>query len=357
MIDEFALHRSRELANGIRYSEDRHDTNFGKQPSSFDLVVDEFYRTSIEISSYLTPKLEVALSNVCERLELDRKIVSAFVNNSHEIQAACYYVDEKKCLIRMSSALVNTLEIREIEFVIGHEIGHFLLKHAPTGVEKSSAEFFVFQRAKEISADRVGLVSCGSIQVAGSALVKTASGLTNTHLEINLDKYLLQLEQLSSQSKGENPFKTHPSILLRTYALSEFSSGFREVSYNSYEATEVYERDKRIKIFLDEYSDKELHRQISEAKLDLKVWFAAKHISKDQSFTKNEQTIFENMFGSEMLDKLKNFFSTIQMSELPKEIDKKISEGRKKLSSLAPSEARTIEVELAGAVAAKFVET
>ena len=116
-------------------------------------------------------------------------------------------------------------------------------------------------------------------------------------------------------------------------------------------------KDKRIKIFLDEYSDKELHRQISEVKLDLKVWFAAKHISKDQSFTKNEQTIFENMFGTEMLDKLKNFFSTIQMSELSAEIEKKISEGRKKLSSLTPSEARNIEVELAGAVAAKFVET
>ncbi len=357
MIDEFALHRSRELANGIRYSQDRHDTNFGKQPSSFDLVVDEFYRTSIEINGYLTPKLEAALSNVCQRLKLDRNVVAAFVNNSHEIQAACYYVDEKKCLMRLSSALVNLLEIKEIEFVMGHEIGHFLLKHAPTGVERSSAEFFVFQRAKEISADRIGLVSCGSIQVAGSALVKTASGLTNTHLEINLDKYLLQLEQLSVKSKGENPFKTHPSILLRTYAISEFSSGIPEVNYNSYGAVEVYERDKRIKVFLDEYSDKELHRQISEAKLDLKVWFAAKHISKDQSFTKKEQTIFTNMFGAEMLDKLKNFFASIQMSEIHIEIDKKISEARKKLSGLTPSEARNIEVELAGLVDAKFVET
>ena len=63
------------------------------------------------------------------------------------------------------------------------------------------------------------------------------------------------------------------------------------------------------------------------------------------------------MFGAEMLDKLKNFFASIQMSEIHIEIDKKISEARKKLSGLTPSEARNIEVELAGLVDAKFVET
>ena len=105
MIDEFALHKARELANSIRYSEDQHDKNFGQQPLSLNEVTDEFYRTAIEINEYVTPDLENALQRVCARLQLDRNIISAFANNSHEVQAACYYVEPTLCLIRLSSAL------------------------------------------------------------------------------------------------------------------------------------------------------------------------------------------------------------------------------------------------------------
>ena len=115
---------------------------------------------------------------------------------------------------------INLLELKEVEFVIAHEIGHFLLKHAPLGTSNKTAEYFVFQRAKEISADRIGLVGCGSIEAAGSAMMKTASGLKHNYLNLNLDNYLLQLNQISDNNSGENPFGTHPSMLLRANALT-----------------------------------------------------------------------------------------------------------------------------------------
>ena len=90
MIDEFALHRTRELVNVVRYFDDRHDTTLGKQPATLEEVTDEFYRSAIEINEHLTPKLEQAIKNVCSRLKLQREVIHAFVNNSHEVQAACY---------------------------------------------------------------------------------------------------------------------------------------------------------------------------------------------------------------------------------------------------------------------------
>ena len=102
MVDEFALFKSRKLANTVRYSEDKHDRSLGLQPVSLDNVTDEFYRSSVEINGNLTPNIETAFQKVCERLSLDRNVIQAFVNNSHEVQAACYYVDSNRCLIRIS---------------------------------------------------------------------------------------------------------------------------------------------------------------------------------------------------------------------------------------------------------------
>ena len=287
MIDEFALHKARELANSIRYSEDQHDKNFGQQPLSLNEVTDEFYRTAIEINEYVTPDLENALQRVCTRLQLDRNIISAFANNSHEVQAACYYVEPTLCLIRLSSALINLLELKEVEFVIAHEIGHFLLKHAPLGTSNKTAEYFVFQRAKEISADRIGLVGCGSIEAAGSAMMKTASGLKHNYLNLNLDNYLLQLNQISDNNSGENPFGTHPSMLLRANALNLFNaSKIDQISYSDFEKVSVFNCDKEISQFLSNFSDQEFHKRVAEAKLDLKMWIAASLIVQDKKFTK-----------------------------------------------------------------------
>ena len=72
MVDEFALFKSRELANIVRYSEDKHDKSLGLQPSSLDNVTDEFYRSAVEINGNLTPNIETAFQKVCERLSLER---------------------------------------------------------------------------------------------------------------------------------------------------------------------------------------------------------------------------------------------------------------------------------------------
>ena len=337
MVDEFELFKSRELANTVRYSEDKHDSTLGLQPLSLDNVTDEFYRSSVEINKNLTPNIEISFQNVCERLNLDRNVIQAFVNNSHEVQAACYYVDENRCLVRISSALINLLESTELEFVIGHELGHFLLQHAPNATSQETAEYFVFQRAKEISADRIGLIGCGSLNPAVTALVKTASGLNSDHIQVSLEYYLDQLNQIVTPSSGESLFSTHPSMLIRTYAINEFAKVVEKSEFEPFDSQSVYESDKLIKHFLDEYVDKKIVANVEEGTRNLEMWLAAKIVSLAGRFGKNHQDKFKQKFGDEDLQKLKNFFHSCDPRVLSEEIETKIEAANERLVYLAPS--------------------
>tara|TARA_B100000795_G_C22777508_1_gene430706 strand:- start:9 stop:1076 length:1068 start_codon:yes stop_codon:yes gene_type:complete len=342
MVNEFALFKSRGLANTIRYSEDKHDSSLGLQPLSLDNVTDEFYRSSVEINKNLTPNIEISFQNVCERLNLDRNVIQAFVNNSYEVQAACYYVDANRCLVRISSALINLLESTELEFVIGHELGHFLLQHAPNATSQETAEYFVFQRAKEISADRIGLIGCGSLDPAVTALVKTASGLNSDHIQVSLEYYLAQINQIVTPSSGESVFSTHPSMLIRTYAINEFAKNLEKIEFESFDSHSVYESDKLIKHFLDEYVDKEIVEEIEQGTKNLEIWLAAKIVSLAGRFDKDHQDKFKQKFGDKDFQKLKNFFQSCDPRVLSEEVENKIEAANKRLVYLAPSRSQNL---------------
>lgn len=354
MVNEYALHKARELANSVRFSDDQHDKALGSQPASLDHVMDEFYRSAVEISPLLTPTLETSLINVCQRLNLDRHVVHAFVHNSSELQAACYYTDEIKCLIRISSALVNLLKEDQLEFVIAHEIGHFLLQHAPSGTSKKSVEFFIFQRAKEISADRIGLIGCGSLKLAADTLIKVASGLHDKFLDIKIDAYLAQMSQITNKSGGERPFETHPSMLVRAFSLNEFSDGHQFVNYDTFNVKQVYNKDIIIKNYLDEFVDKKTKEDITNAKIDLEMWIAARHIAEDGRFDQYEQTLFSQKFGETLLQKLKVFLQTTQVDQITAELDERIAGTKLRLQALSPAEFSRIEPLIISDMAKKF---
>lgn len=90
-------------------------------------------------------------------------------------------------LVGVSSGAISTLSAEELEFVLGHELGHasyghlevaasFLIDHCNLDLERLQL-VRAFQQAAELSADRAGLVCCGSLEVAANALFKTLCGL------------------------------------------------------------------------------------------------------------------------------------------------------------------------------------
>ena len=85
---------------------------------------------TLQISELSTPNLFNCTIKVIKNLNLDSSLdINFFVYASQEVQAECFAFSQKKCFIRFSSSLVNLLDEDELCFVIGHELGHFLLRH------------------------------------------------------------------------------------------------------------------------------------------------------------------------------------------------------------------------------------
>ncbi len=333
-----SLTEAKQFANKLRYADDKLSGNYDVIASNGDRLKNLFYCEELCISKELTPQLFSSLLTVLTRLGIPSEAVDAFVYPSHEINAQCYTGSNSQCIIRFSSQLIEILDADEFEFVAGHELGHFLLSHAMIGQEYKSntLEFLMQQRAQEISADRLGLMACRSLDVATNALIKTVSGLSNRHLRFDVGYFLSQLKRVSG--KTEYHQSTHPSILVRCRALLWFS--LNDVYLNSSEdksAMSLNKLDKRIQTDFEKFVDGSARQKIDAAKENLALWMAAYDIVQKGQFDKADQNQFKKMFNEETLLKLKNFLSTLTADESDSVVFEKIEEARGKLESLIPT--------------------
>jgi hypothetical protein len=282
--------------------------------------------------------LERSLTKVCDRLGLDRDRVGAFVHNSSDLQATCYFTFEDQCLLRFSSSLVNLLEEDEFSFVAGHELGHFLLEHSAIGVKERSLEYFVFQRAQEISADRIGLLACQDENAAARALIKTVSGLESRHLQLDVGQFLSQLSRVERHSKSDHVFSTHPSMLVRTRSLMWFAMAKIHKSMTTERSKDLDKIDQRVARDLAKYVDGKALEGISNAKSEIEIWLAASIIISDNRFNVEEQKKFLQLFGDDLLVKLKNFLSSAPSGSVQDMVLARLSESKRRLEELAPVE-------------------
>jgi uncharacterized tellurite resistance protein B-like protein len=130
---------------------------------------------------------------------------------------------------------INALKTEELLFVIGHELGHAAFGHHDV-VERLVFErldprrrmqLMALSRAQEISADRVGLLCCGDLDVAMRALFRTASGITSPHLAMDPAEFDQQWHQYVNElvevgTDDSHGQLTHPVAHLRIKALRIF---------------------------------------------------------------------------------------------------------------------------------------
>lgn len=148
--------------------------------------------TAVRVDPRMLPKLAESIDAIRARTRYERPI-EAYVFQSSEINA---FLTEgtNRTYLGLSSAVVDTFSERELEFVIGHELGHAVYQHldaqligrAQDGTlqRRIRQRVLAWRRATEISADRCGLVCCGSIDAAASAMFRTLSGLSTPGLQI-----------------------------------------------------------------------------------------------------------------------------------------------------------------------------
>lgn len=159
-----------------------------------------------------------------------------FIRSSEQMNAFCLPSRKGNRLVMcLHSSLVASLSSQELLFVMGHEVGHTLLKHGETlGISFDNPHFSPIEvvrlraldRAQEVSCDRLGLLACQDVRVASTTLFKIASGLTEKWISFDEMAYARHFDELSSMAEVvdlEDASRTHPFDPLRVKALIAFS--------------------------------------------------------------------------------------------------------------------------------------
>ncbi|MCP4653977.1 MAG: M48 family metallopeptidase [bacterium] len=236
------------LLLNVRYSREIQACNRISQNAELKEMLDRAYRTrgahavrghflsdSVRVDPGLLPGLAQALQNVAERAWVTDPF-EAFVFSAAEINAAVVPAQDRNLVI-LSSAAIERLEPSELDFVIGHELGHALYGHMSLPVAavlessesvgpRQAMQLMAWKRHAEISADRAGLMCCGSLEVAATALFKTLSGLSFAGLRCDPDQFAAQWNELAAEVRrgGSHDYwsATHPFPPLRMKALLMF---------------------------------------------------------------------------------------------------------------------------------------
>ena len=297
-----------------------------------------FYQDAIEMSPLLVPELHRRFRIACERLEIPGGLITPFIYSSKEIQGECYASGDG-CIIRFSSGLVDLLNDSEFEFVVGHELGHFLLNHhtANSRADHLSLEYFRRRRSQEISCDRIGLIACSSLDTALRALMKTISGLTDRHLRFDFLAFVAQLRKVETRAIDAS-LTTHPSTLIRAKALLWFSlSDFGTHNLTSPAlGTQLKQIDERVRRDLDKFVDGAIREKIANLKEDLLLWMAATEIVRIGAFSTALQSQMLSRFDRETVDKLRSFLGSLSKDSAESVVFEKMVSVRSELERVAP---------------------
>jgi len=143
--------------------------------------------------------------------------VELFVTQNPVLNAYTFGYGEPYTII-LTSALVERLTPKEIQAVIGHELGHVHLGHASLislmsglgGITRLL--FYRWSRSCEYSADAIALLaSGGDIKPVVSSLLKLSSGLTD--VSVDVDSFLRQAEGENGAAASLSELtSTHPFI-------------------------------------------------------------------------------------------------------------------------------------------------
>ncbi len=223
-----SIHDDRDLAPAIDEARRLGGAHLARQRLLSDAV---------RIDTGVVPDLAKAFRDVAERAQIEEPL-EAYVHVGAEINAAVVPARDRKIVV-LSSGAIERLEHKELDFVIGHELGHALFGHLDlpagfliegaggTSVEPRQArQLLAWKRQGEISADRAGLICCGGLEVAAQALFKTISGLNVPGFQVDPDEFAKQWDDLAqevrSDAAGDYWKATHPFPPLRMRALIAF---------------------------------------------------------------------------------------------------------------------------------------
>lgn len=199
------------------------------------------HKELIAQAQHVTPAAAPALAQIVQEssARLQVEPVDVFVVHHHTLNAYTFGLSTPKAVVVYDS-LLKAMDREEVQFVVGHELGHVRLGHTwlnslaggMAGIPASISAALIltlalrwWNRACEFSADRAGLLACSNPQKAISALLKLELGPQARQLSPQAVQHMVaQIEAEDDQwleGMGEM-FATHPMVERRVRELLKF---------------------------------------------------------------------------------------------------------------------------------------
>ena len=195
----------------------------------------DILRHGLRVNASQAPQV-AALAAECMR-RLKPGPVEIYLVKSDSLNAYTFGFSNPKIVV-LYSPLLQVMDADELKFVIGHELGHVALDHTwlntlisgmagvPTGFAGAiilTLAFRSWNRACEFSADRAGLLACGSLGKSISALAQLAVGDINTQAQLQQALALLEKEDDDFSGAIGEALSTHPMIIKRIHELRKWA--------------------------------------------------------------------------------------------------------------------------------------
>ena len=197
--------------------------------------------SSVRLSRTMAPDVHRIADECIETLGMKIPL-ELYVFASPQFNAMCFKPEDGRLFVMFASSLLESFARKELCFVMGHELGHHLFAHhdIPIGYlikgknkvdARLALQLFSWSRYAEISADRAGALCTTDGDAAARALFKLASGLTSNLIDIRIDDFAAQADEMALKdepgknndgSNEEDWFLTHPFTPLRVKALQRF---------------------------------------------------------------------------------------------------------------------------------------
>lgn len=268
-----------------------------------------FRHSGVEVSPDVLPQLSASVERACERVTVPRASVRVFVFPGADIQAQCVTVTRSICALRISSALVERFSVQEMEFVVGHEIGHFLLGFLPVEGDSWTVESAQRSRKRELSCDRVGLIACGDVHWALRAIMKLASGLDERFLRFDAGAYLNSaLANYSDTADPTRAYSSHPPMPIRARALLWFDE-FRRGHFPCVEGralAKLKKIDARVNKDMVNFVEREAKQILADAELELARWVWVGAAISGGRLDQDGQRLLAERFSVEFCEKVRN---------------------------------------------------
>ncbi len=328
--------------SSLRFSldEPRCETHFPLS-SEFSAITNELTLSELPVNEAVTPDIEMSVSRAAHNLQVDRKCIDVFVHASPNIQAFCLPFSTERCILRLASSLVSLLSNKELSFVIGHELGHFIFGHAAYSHSEQlpSFESAISEKYREISCDRLGLLACGSLNDSVSSLLKSSSGLPSSLLNLNIPEYLASLNQFNSNEWAgfDGSLISHPPLMIRCRALLWFSGALgTSLNLSNLQAVELADINHRIENELSKFVDIHASRYRKHLVDSYRFWFSVYLIAAHGTFTSGAQERFSLAFGSKRLNQVKELLASSSTEDVNELIQGRLSETARKISKDFP---------------------